>query len=65
MTEAEIPPPPSLSVIEDYEEIAKKDMPPIEEETIEFKCVHWNVTDWNKLDHRVLGPVFQAGGHDW
>lgn len=47
------------------EEIAKKDMPPIEEETIEFKCVHWNVTDWNKLDHRVLGPVFQAGGHDW
>lgn len=47
------------------ETIAKKEMPLIEEEIISFKCVHWDVFEWSKLDHRVLGPVFEAGGHDW
>jgi ubiquitin carboxyl-terminal hydrolase 7 len=40
-------------------------MPLIEEEIVSFKCVHWDVFEWSKLDHRVLGPVFEAGGHDW
>lgn len=40
-------------------------MPPIEEEIVSFKCVHWDIFEWSKLDHRVLGPVFEAGGHDW
>ncbi|CEG78307.1 Putative Ubiquitin carboxyl-terminal hydrolase [Rhizopus microsporus] len=65
MTEAEVSPPPALSIIEDFETIAKKEMPLIEEEIVSFKCVHWDVLEWSKLDHRVLGPVFEAGGHDW
>ncbi|CAO3673657.1 unnamed protein product [Rhizopus microsporus] len=40
-------------------------MPPIEEEIVSFKCVHWDIFEWSKLNHRVLGPVFEAGGHDW
>ncbi|CAO3670582.1 unnamed protein product [Rhizopus stolonifer] len=65
MTEAQVPPPPSLSAIDNYEEIAKKEMAPVEEEIVNFKCVHWTVTKWSQLETRVLGPVFEAGGHQW
>ncbi|KAG1439902.1 hypothetical protein G6F56_012121 [Rhizopus delemar] len=65
MTEAQVPPPPSLSVIDNYEEIAKKEMAPVEEEIVDFKCVHWTVTNWSQLETRVLGPVFETGGHQW
>lgn len=47
------------------EQIANKELQPTDQEIIETKCVHWNITNWSQLDNRTLGPVMQAGGHDW
>ncbi|KAI9256173.1 hypothetical protein BY458DRAFT_519583 [Sporodiniella umbellata] len=65
MTEAQIPLAPLLSVVNNYEEIAKRDMPSLSEKTTDFKCVHWDVTNWSQLENRVLGPTFEVGGHEW
>ncbi|KAI9484595.1 cysteine proteinase [Zychaea mexicana] len=63
MTEAE--PIPTLSVVDDYEEIANKEMPQMEEDIVETKVYHWDVTNWRNLSDREQSPVFEAGGHKW
>ncbi|KAI8331821.1 hypothetical protein EDC96DRAFT_548710 [Choanephora cucurbitarum] len=62
---SEVEPAPSLSVLDDFEQIANKELQPLEEEIIETKCFHWDIEHWSQLDQRVIGPVMQAGGHDW
>lgn len=47
------------------EQIANKEMSPIEEEVIETKVDHWIVPAWSQLNARTVGPVIKAGGHDW
>jgi hypothetical protein len=47
------------------EQIANKDLQPIEQEIIETKCMHWDITNWSQLENRSMGPIMQAGGHDW
>ncbi|KAI8880799.1 cysteine proteinase [Backusella circina FSU 941] len=61
----DVEPEPKFSVIDDWQEIANKWMSNVEEEILDFKVVHWDITNWNQLDQRTLGPVFQAGGHNW
>ncbi|KAI8150412.1 cysteine proteinase [Fennellomyces sp. T-0311] len=63
MTEAE--PIPALSIIDDYEEIANKEMHQLDEEVIDTKIYHWNITNWRSLAEREQSPVFEVGGHKW
>ncbi|KAI7864234.1 ubiquitin carboxyl-terminal hydrolase 5 [Spinellus fusiger] len=56
---------PELSVLDHYEIIARNEMSQIEEEIVDFQCQQWNITQWSKLEDRVYGPTFEAGGHQW
>ncbi|KAI9026565.1 hypothetical protein CLU79DRAFT_742351 [Phycomyces nitens] len=57
--------PPEISVLDNYETIARNEMSPVEEEIIELQCQHWDITNWSSLEDRVHGPTFEAGGHQW
>ncbi|KAG0165848.1 hypothetical protein DFQ28_005241 [Apophysomyces sp. BC1034] len=57
--------PVALSVLDDYEQIANTELTPTDEEVIELKCTHWQISSWNGLEDRVQGPTFEAGGHKW
>lgn len=47
------------------EQIAEKELAPLEEETVETKVFHWNIENYKDLPERVQGPVFEVGGHKW
>lgn len=36
-----------------------------QEKTIELKCVHWIVDNFDELPDVVYGPTFEVGGHRW
>jgi ubiquitin carboxyl-terminal hydrolase 7 len=40
-------------------------MASIEEEIVELKVDHWDITNWSELETRTVGPIIKAGGHDW
>ncbi|KAI9485995.1 MAG: hypothetical protein EXX96DRAFT_547274 [Benjaminiella poitrasii] len=53
------------SVIDDFEKIANRELQAIEQEIIDTKCFHWEIQDWNNLEHRCTGPMMKAGELDW
>ncbi|CDH52083.1 cysteine proteinase [Lichtheimia corymbifera JMRC:FSU:9682] len=53
------------SILTDATWIAMEEMSPVEEDTIEQKCFHWEIDNWSNLPHEARGPVFEAGGHEW
>ncbi|KAJ8656063.1 hypothetical protein O0I10_008286 [Lichtheimia ornata] len=59
------PPPAALSVIDDYERIINEKLESPQEKTIELKCVHWTVDNFDELPDVVYGPTFEVGGHRW
>ncbi|KAI9259633.1 hypothetical protein BDA99DRAFT_513772 [Phascolomyces articulosus] len=63
MTEAEAT--PILSITDDYEKIANKELIPLDEEIIETNVYHWNITNFRNLQDREQSPVFEIGGHKW
>ncbi|CAO3608807.1 unnamed protein product [Mucor hiemalis] len=34
-------------------------------EQVDFQVYHWNITDWNSLEQRSHGPIFEAAGFKW
>lgn len=34
-------------------------------EQVDFQVHHWNITDWNSLEQRSHGPIFEAAGFKW
>ena len=46
-------------------EIADELFDNVDEELIETKCVHWDITDFHNLNNKVEGPKFDVGGHTW
>jgi hypothetical protein len=36
-----------------------------EHEQVDFKVHHWEIKDWNSLEQRSHGPIFEAGGYQW
>ncbi|ORX62673.1 cysteine proteinase [Hesseltinella vesiculosa] len=56
---------PEASVISEWKHVAEKELLAIDEEVLEFKVFHWEISDWNALPDRIQGPVFEVGGHRW
>lgn len=49
----------------DYEATANNIMPNLGYEIKDFQYHTWNVTNWNNLPERLLGPEFEVGGWKW
>ncbi|CAG8517641.1 10388_t:CDS:2 [Dentiscutata heterogama] len=49
----------------DYEAIASTIMPNLGHKIKDFQYYTWNVTNWNNLPEKLMGPEFEAGGLKW
>lgn len=34
-------------------------------EQVDLQVQHWEIKDWNALEQRTHGPIFEAGGYQW
>lgn len=34
-------------------------------EQVDLQVHHWEINDWNALEQRAHGPVFEAAGYQW
>jgi hypothetical protein len=51
--------------VTDYENIANKIMPELEQEIEDFKYNTWNITNWSDLKKKTKGPEFKVGDWKW
>ncbi|KAJ1919474.1 ubiquitin-specific protease ubp15 [Mycoemilia scoparia] len=56
--------PAPLSILDSQEFVKGKFQPKNSLKIADFQVFHWEI-DWNALEKRTTGPVFEAGGHKW
>ncbi|KAI8066595.1 hypothetical protein BC940DRAFT_275132 [Gongronella butleri] len=59
------PIPEPANVLTEWQAIGEKELAPLDEEVLEYKVSHWEITDWAALPDRQQGPIFEAGNHRW
>ncbi|GAA5804222.1 hypothetical protein HPULCUR_009709 [Helicostylum pulchrum] len=52
--------------IYEHEKVLPLVLPVFKElEQVDFQVQHWEIKDWNALEQRTHGPIFEAGGYQW
>ncbi|KAA8574255.1 hypothetical protein MFRU_001g00100 [Monilinia fructicola] len=58
---------PRPTPADDYEAIKELVLPPLDQQPRILETVYhtWEITNWNELQKREHGPIFEAGGYPW